>query len=145
MDLILFRYLHFISIFGVVACLISEYCLLQNEMSGNEIKRIFKIDGLYGFFALTIVAAGLILWFSVGKPAEYYTKNPIFHAKVGLYVIVGLLSLYPTRFLWKYRKASDVEIINVPKNLKRVIAIELIILFLIPLLAALMAQGIGLK
>lgn len=143
MSLVLLRYLHFISIFAVVGCLVAEYLLLEKKMTGTQIKRVFKIDGIYGFFALVIVAAGLTLWFGVGKPPEYYTENPLFHSKVGLYIIVGLLSLYPTRFFWKYRKTDESDIVEIPGTLKKVIGIELILLFIIPLLAALMAQGIG--
>jgi len=112
-------------------------------MNVRQIKRLFKVDNIYGFFAIVIVAAGLTLWFGVGKPAEFYTKNPVFHAKIGVYIIVGLLSLYPTRFYWKYRKANEDEVIEVPGSLKKVIAAELILLFIIPLLATLMAQGVG--
>lgn len=146
MDLIIFvRYLHFISLFGVVACLVSEYCLIKQEMTAAEVKKVFKIDGLYGLMAILVVAAGLILWFGIGKPPEYYTKNPVFHIKVGLYIIVGLLSLYPTRFLWKYRKLDEQERVTVPGKIKKVIMVELIILFLIPLLASTMAQGVGIS
>ena len=141
---ILLRYLHFISLFGVIACLIAQYFLFQKEMERAQIKKVAKIDGLYGLLALTVVAAGLTLWFGVGKPAEFYTKNPVFHVKIGLYIVVGLLSLYPTRFLWKHRKVKDEQLVKVPVRIKQVIALELAILFLIPLLAALMAQGVGL-
>lgn len=143
MNLILLRYVHFISIFAVISCLVAEYILVQDKMNVQQIKRLFKIDGVYGFFALLVVGAGLVLWFGVGKPADFYTKNPVFHAKIGVYIIVGLLSLYPTRFFWKNRKIDDGVLIDVPAKIKKVIAFELALLFIIPLLATLMAQGVG--
>ena len=90
-------------------------------------------------------AAGLTLWFGgYGKPTEFYSQNPIFHLKLSLFVGIGLLSIYPTVFFIKNRKGLPDEKIRLPKSLFWMIRFELILLFLIPILAGMMAKGIGL-
>ena len=85
-------------------------------MSRYEIKRIPKIDGIYGLGAILVLVAGLLLWFAVGKPAQFYSRNWIFHTKLTMFVVLGLLSIYPTIFFLKNRKGDDLDTeITVPK------------------------------
>lgn len=137
------RYLHFISIFAIVGSLVSEHLLLKKEMTPVEIKRLARIDAVYGLAALTLLAAGLTLWFGgVGKPSEVYSKNWIFHTKVTLFAIIGLLSIYPTIFFIRNAKKEDASI-TIPSSIFWMLRMELLLLFIIPLLAGLMAKGVG--
>lgn len=141
---IFLRYIHFISIFVIVATLTAEHLLLKKQMTRSEISRIARIDALYGIAAVSLLAAGLTLWLgSYGKPAIYYNKNWIFHLKIGLFAAVGLLSVYPTIFFIKRRKGNPDEIVNIPVKIHWLIRIELILVAIIPLLAGLMARGAG--
>lgn len=137
------RYVHFLSIFFIIASLSAEYILLKKEMTRKEIRRLATIDGIYGLNALLLLAAGFSLWFWVGKPAEFYSKNWIFMTKLTLFIIVGILSIYPTVFFLRQRKGDQNETIQVPSKIKMVVRLELLILFSIPLLASLMSRGIG--
>lgn len=140
---ILVKYLHFLCIFGIVGALVSEHLLLKETMTRAQIKRLARIDGVYGLAALLLLAAGLTLWFGVGKPAEFYSKNYLFHTKVGLFVLIGLLSIVPTVFFLKNQKGDLTEEVKIPTHIKMLVRLELLILFIIPLLASLMAKGIG--
>lgn len=137
------RYLHFISIFAVVSCLVSQHLIIESQLSRKTIKRLWVIDAVYGAGAIVAVLAGLALWFWVGKPAEYYSKNWILHTKVGLFAVVGVLSLIPTRFFRSNKKGELSEMVSVPHYIKTIIRVELAVLFILPLLAALMANGKG--
>ena len=137
------KYFHIIFIFGVVSTVVAEHLLLKEQMTRQEVRRVAILDGIYGACAIALLAMGLLMWFVLGKPAEYYNVNWIFHLKVGLFVVVGLLSIVPTRYLLKNRKGDQQEVIAVPKSIKMIIRLELLLLFIIPLLATLMAQGIG--
>ena len=140
---ILLRYIHFISIFGIVGTLVSEHLLLKKEMTRLEIKRLSRIDAIYGLAALTLLGAGLTLWFSgVGKPTIYYSKNWIFHLKITCFAIIGLLSIYPTIFFIKNRGDQN-DLVKVPAIIFWLLRFELLLLFIIPLLAGLMARGVG--
>ncbi len=138
-----FKYLHFISIFAIVSALVAEHLLLKPQLQRAEIARLAKIDAVYGIAALTLLFAGLMLWLKVGKPADFYTYNWIFHIKLAAYIAIGLLSIYPTIFFMKNRKGALDELVSIPKLLIWCIRIELILLFLMPLAATLMARGVG--
>jgi putative membrane protein len=141
---IILRYFHFISIFAIVGSLVSEHLLLKKELTRAEIGRIARIDAVYGIAALTLLCAGLTLWFSgVGKPAIYYSKNWIFHLKITCFATIALLSIYPTIFFIKNSKGNPAEIVAIPKVIFWLMRFELLLLFVIPLLAGLMAKGIG--
>jgi putative membrane protein len=141
---IFLRYLHFISIFAIVSSLVSEHLLLKKELTRKEISRLARVDAVYGIAALTLVTVGLTLWLgSIGKPSVWYSKNWIFHTKITLFAMVGLLSIYPTVFFIRNRKGNPDEKVIVPKIIFWMLRFELLLLFIIPLLAGLMARGIG--
>ncbi len=141
---IILRYVHFVSIFAIVGSLASEHLILKKELTRAEIGRLARIDAVYGIAAVTLLIAGLTLWLgSVGKPAVYYTKNWVFHTKLTLFLMVGLLSIYPTIFFIKNRKGNFEEIVAVPKIIFMMLRMELLLLLIIPLLAGLMSRGVG--
>jgi len=138
------RYFHFISIFTIVGTLVSEHMLLKKELTRAELGKLARIDAVYGIAAVVLVTVGLTLWLgSFGKPSIYYTKNWIFHTKLTCFILVGLLSIYPTVFFIKNRKGNQSESVTIPKSIFWMLRLELTLLFIIPLLAGLMSRGIG--
>ncbi len=137
------RYLHFLSLFIMASAMVAELVLFKPQMTRQELRRLVAMDAVYGTSVIIVVAAGLTLWFGLGKPAEFYTQNWIFHLKVGLFVVIGLLSIYPSVFFMKNRKGEPLDMIQMPKSIQSIIRLELALLFLIPLLATLMASGVG--
>lgn len=141
---IFLRYLHFISIFAIVGSLVSEHLLLKKSMTRAELARLARIDAIYGIAAVTLLAAGLTLWLGgVGKPTEFYSKNWIFHIKITLFAAIGILSIYPTIFFIKNRKGHHEDVVSIPGKIFWMLRFELLLLFIIPLLAGLMAKGVG--
>jgi putative membrane protein len=141
---LLLRYFHFISIFAIVGSLVSEHLLLKPELTRAELKRLSRIDAVYGIAALTLLGVGLTLWFSgAGKPSVYYSKNWVFHLKITLFTIIGLLSIYPTIFFIKQSKGEPTERVSIPKAIFWILRFELLLLFVIPMLAGLMSRGVG--
>lgn len=141
---LLLRYLHFISIFGIVGTLVSEHLLLKPKMTRSEIGRVAKIDSIYGLAAVLLLTVGLTLWLGgFGKPSEWYSKNWIFHTKLTCFLLIGLLSIYPTVFFIKNRKGDANEVVSIPKSILMMIRLELTLLFIIPLLAGFMSRGVG--
>jgi len=143
-ELILFRYLHFIGVFAIVGAIFAEQFMVSRTMLRSEIKRISIVDAIYGFGAVTVLIAGITLWFWVGKPAAFYSKNWIFHTKLTLFLLMGILSIFPTIFFMKNKGANDPgKIIEVPFYIILLIRLELVIIIIMPLLATLMSIGIG--
>lgn len=144
MTYILFRYLHLIAVLVLAGALIIENLAISPRLSRAEVRSLLRVDAAYGISAALVLTLGLLLWFVVGKPASFYSLNPVFHAKVGLFVLVGLLSIYPTLFLLRQRRSTE-ESVEIPPLLILTLRIELLLLLVIPVLAFLMARGIGLS
>ncbi len=104
------KWVHFACIFAIVSSIVGEHLLLKEQMTRKEIYRLSRLDAIYGVSAIVLLAAGMTLWFGLGKPAEYYSLNWIFHLKIGLFVVVGLLSIYPTVFFMQHRKGYEGEL-----------------------------------
>jgi putative membrane protein len=141
---IIVKYFHFIGIFGMVSALFAEQILVKKEVSRAVIKKLARIDLMYGMSALVALATGLLQWFVVGRAAELFSRNWIFHTKLTLFVGALILSIIPTIYFIKNRKGgSDDDILKVPAKVKVIIMLEMIAIFIIPLLAILMSRGVG--
>ncbi|MEQ8954736.1 MAG: DUF2214 family protein [Gammaproteobacteria bacterium] len=139
----LFRYLHFLAIIGLVGALVIENMAIKRSITGEDARNLARVDAVLGISATAVLLFGVVLWLWVGKPPEFYSENPLFWAKLALFGVVFLLSVYPTVFFLRHRKGERDTII-VPVAVLRLIRAELILLPMIPLLAFLMARGIGL-
>lgn len=137
------RYFHFIGILVLFSAVFAELVIMQKSISNLTLRRLSIIDAIYGISAVVVLAAGFLLWFVWGKAAAFYSNNPIFWLKIGLFTVVGILSAWPTIFILKNRKRHNEADIKVPTYILHIIKIELLLLLLIPLLAVLIAQGIG--
>jgi Predicted membrane protein len=135
------RYFHFLGIFAMFALLTVQHMLLKGQVAAGGMKKIAIIDAAYGASALVVLLCGLGLWLWVGKPAGFYSHNWVFHTKVTLFVVVGILSIFPTLFILKNRKKTTT--VDVPKYIVMLVRFELLLLCIIPLLAVLMANGVG--
>ncbi|MDZ4191685.1 MAG: DUF2214 family protein [Pseudomonas sp.] len=141
-------YLHFLSIFALFALLSIEHVLFKAPLDLSRARSLMITDLVYGICAGLVLATGVarVLWF--GKGATYYMGNSLFHAKLGLFILVGLLSILPTVVFIKWRKTVKAGQVPAPsaRQVRLVtwsIRIELLLLLVIPLLATLMARGYG--
>ena len=141
-------YLHYISLMLLFATLFTEHLLLKPNLSVKQAKSLVVTDSLYGLSAVTVLVTGLLRLIYFGKGVSFYMKNPYFHTKLTLFIIVGLLSIWPTRQILSWRKGlkndqapslNDAKI----KKLQMFVRVELLLVLLIPLLAVLMARGYG--
>src|SRR3546814_6213195 len=76
---------------------------------------------------------------------DFYLHNPWVHAKVGAFVLVGLVSIWPTvRFLrWRKALKADPAFLPAPAevgSLQRIVRFELALVAVIFVLAAAMAR-----
>ena len=137
--------LHHLFVFALVARLASEAMLLRGPVDGATIQRIAKVDAGYGAVAGLLLVIGLLrVWFGV-KGHDFYLHNPWFHAKLGAYVLVGLLSILPTVTFLRWRKAlrADPSFTPGADRLGRarvVVHLQLAAIALIFVLAAAMAR-----
>lgn len=141
-------YLHFVAIFLLFALLVLEHQLFRLPLNFKRARSLFRVDLAFGIAAGVVLVTGAARAMRYGKGLDYYLNNSFFHAKLGLFVVVALLSIYPTVTFLKWRpalKAGQIPTIspNHARLVKLVIRIELLALLTLPLLAALMARGLG--
>ena len=142
MDDTLIRYAHFLGIMLLTAMLVAQNLLLSRQLPRSELRRLLLLDRVYGLAAMVILAAGLMLWLMVGKPPEFYSANPLFHAKLGLFGVVAMMSLFPTVALLRLQRQPG-EVLVVSPSILRIKRLELALLIIFPLLAVLIAKGVG--
>jgi putative membrane protein len=139
-------YVHYLSFMLAFGALAVESQTLKKDISLEDAWRLVIADTIYGLSATTVLITGILRVLYFGKGQDYYLSSPIFYTKVGIFVIVGLLSLYPT-FLFiswiktlRDRQPPNLELSKV-QILSWMIRGELIGLVLIPLFATLLARG----
>ena len=142
-------YVHYLSFMLCFGALVLERRLIRPNPDRGQATAMVITDIVYGVAALTLLLSGILRVIHFGQGSEFYTQNPLFWWKVGLYLSVGGLSLYPTvtYILWaiplrngELPKVSE----TLAKRLGWIINIELMGFASIPLMATLMARGVGL-
>ena len=142
-------YVHYLSFMLCFAALVVERRLIRPDPDRRTATVMVVTDVIYGMAALALLVSGILRVLYFGQGSEFYTTNPLFWWKVGLYLSVGGLSLYPTitYVLWAIPLRKG-ELPKVSEALASrpgwIINIELVGFALIPLMATLMARGVGL-
>jgi putative membrane protein len=143
-----FAFLHHIAAFALVSAISAEFLLIREELTLRGARKILFADMVVGIAAATVLVAGLLRVFFFEKGADYYAHNAFFIAKVSLFIVVALLSIYPTREFLSWRKSLNegrLPAVAADKlqSIRGIIHLELAGIALILLCAALMAKGIG--
>ncbi len=141
-------FLHHLAAFSLVAALAVEFILIRGELNLGTARKLRLVDMVFGVSAGVVLVIGLLRVFYFEKGASYYLHSAPFIAKLSLFVIVGLLSIYPTvEFLsWsKSLKQGRMPALTERKiaSIRSVIHWELAAVVVIILCAALMAKGVG--
>lgn len=140
-------YLHFAAIFAMIWFLAKEWTLLRAGTDGLDTERLAKADAGYGAVAVLVLLTGAARAVFGLKGWSFYAHNPAFHAKVGLFVLVGLLSIAPTLAFLRWRRARRADAAwLVPateyRRARRWVMIELHLIALIPFAAVVMSRGL---
>ncbi|MBU8974771.1 DUF2214 family protein [Lysobacter sp. MMG2] len=143
--------LHHLLVFGLIAMLVAEASLLRGTLDRQVLQRLAGIDMGYGICAMLLIVVGIARVAFGIKGHDFHLHNPWFHAKVGAFLLVGLLSVLPTVRFLRWRKALAANPIYVPDaaeiaKLRGIVRFELLLLAAIFVLAAAMARhgGLGL-
>jgi putative membrane protein len=144
----LFAFLHHAAAFLLVAVVMVELVLLRGELTLASARTLLRMDAVYGASAGILLIVGFVRVFQTEKGADYYFHSGPFLVKLALFILVGLLSIVPTVKFLGWRKAlqagqSPSLDDAMRRRLRTIIHIELTLLFIIMLCAALMARGIG--
>jgi len=141
-------FLHHLAAFTLVAALAVEFVLIRGELTVRTARKLQLVDMVFGMSSGVVLVVGLLRVFYFEKGASYYFHSAPFVAKLSLFAMVGLLSIYPTREFvsWgKSLKQGQMPALTDRKiaSIRSVIHWELAGVVVIILCAALMAKGVG--
>lgn len=140
--------LHWWAVFLLITTLVGEKVLISGVADARTVRRLSRYDLAYGLAALLVLVAGFVRATHGAKGWAFYADNPMFWIKIGLFVLIGLMSIAPTMSFRQWRKSlvgrpgAVIEAARVV-SVRRWIDLELTLLALIPVAAAMMARGIG--
>lgn len=142
-------YVHYLSFMVCFAALVVERWLIRPNPERKSTVVMVLTDVVYGVAGLSLLVSGIFRVLYFGQGTDFYTANPLFWCKVGTYLAVSALSLYPTityiRWFFSLRRGEDLQVSDsVANRLRMTINIELLGFTLTPMLATLMARGVGL-
>jgi putative membrane protein len=134
---------HHLAVFSLFAILAAEATLLSAPLSTGRLQVLGRVDGLYGLAAAIALTAGGLRAVYGAKGWDFYSANPVFWSKLGLFVVIGLISIVPTVRIIGWRKTSTPVADGARLATRKLVVVQLVALFALPMLAALMARGIG--
>ena len=141
-------YLHLLAILTMVVFIASEAALCRVEwLNAAVVERLAKVDLVYGIAAVAVLATGVArTWWGVKGTAWYWT-NPLLHVKLTLFIVIGVVSIFPTLTYIRWRKAlrtsgalpAEAEI----RKTRKLVMVQAHLLAVIPLVAVFLARGFG--
>jgi putative membrane protein len=138
-------YLHFAAIFTLIWFLAKEWTLLRGGAANVDIERLARADAGFGMAAGAVLLTGALRAAYGIKGWAFYAQNPAFHLKIGLFVLVALISIAPTLKFMRWRKAwRGNAAFRVPEaewsSMRRIVIVEMHLIALIPLAAVIMSR-----
>ncbi|MDB5986967.1 MAG: hypothetical protein JWR16_2020 [Nevskia sp.] len=138
-------YLHFLSIIATAATLVAEAVLLRPSLIAQSGRWLARVDIAYFVAVIAAIASGFSRAIWGAKGWEFYAHNPAFRCKLGLFIVIGLVSIPPTLQFMRWARAFRGDpAYMVPaaelKRARRFVLIELHLLALLPLFAVMMSR-----
>lgn len=139
---------HFIAFFGLASALTLQIALVRPSPDMDTAKRIQRADRAYGLMAVLLLIFGFLRVFYFEKGADYYFSNIYFLAKLAVFIIVGLVSIYPTITYLRWSREikqgvaptfSETDSIR----LRKFLHYQLIGIGIVTFCASMMAKGFG--
>ncbi|HEY1630753.1 MAG TPA: DUF2214 family protein [Rhizomicrobium sp.] len=139
---------HHLLIFALAAVLAFEIGAIKPGMSAADLRRTGGVDAWYGILAGLIIVVGFARANFAAKGWTYYSHNHFFWAKIAAFAVVGILSIWPTIALIRWRRIAKTDTDFAPsdaqvRSVRRLLWAEVFFFALIPVFAAAMARGFG--
>ena len=144
----LLAYAHLLAILTLVVFISSEAALCRPEwMNAKVVERLGKVNIIYAVAAVAVLLTGIArTWWGM-KGAGWYWTNGLFHLKLTMFVLVGLISIKPTLTFARWRKVlkttgaspSEEEV----RKARKWVMVQAHLIALIPLVAVFLARGFG--
>jgi putative membrane protein len=138
-------WIHYVAIMLMMASLLGEHLTLKPEMALAQARTLQRLDVVYGASATLVLVTGVMRIY-LEKGTTYYLHNGPFHALLSVFVVVALLSIYPTVVFLRWRadtrtgRGQQLAPARF-RRLQMILRTELALLLLAPLFATWMAHG----
>lgn len=141
-------YLHLLAILTMVVFISSEAALCRVQwLNAAVVERLAKVDRIYGIAAIMVLVTGVARTVWGVKGTSWYWTNPLLHVKLTLFIVVGVVSIFPTLTYLRWRKAlratgslpTEAEILKT----RKMVMVQAHLIALIPLIAVFLARGFG--
>ena len=144
----LMAFLHHVAAFATVSALAVEVALFKPPLSLPQARRLQRTDNIFGAAAGAVLVIGMLRVAYFEKGPSYYWHDTFFIAKFTAFLIAALISIYPTVvFLaWSRSLKAGIAPEISPERVRSVrlcLMLELTLILVILLCAALMARGFG--
>lgn len=141
-------YLHFSAIFILFAFLTTQAILIRGPLDERAIRLIGRTDLWYGASSLLVLLTGFLRLGLGAKGADFYLNSWPIYLKVGLFLAVGFMSVYPTLAYIRWRRALDHDsewrvADGEHKRIRKIVMAEIHLASLIPIFAVIMSRGLG--
>lgn len=134
---------HHLLIFGIFGVVCAELITLRPGIGAVEVKRLAGVDIWYGVLAGLVVVVGFCRAVFAAKGWAYYSHNLFFWAKIGTFVLIGLLSIAPTVAFIRWRGKGLVPDEAQVTGARRWLWAEFVLFAPLLAFAAAMARGFG--
>lgn len=133
----LLRIVHLLAALTLAMAIVIPALAAGTRLGQEERQGLRRMLAVQGAAAGVTGIAGALLWLGTGRPAVFFSDNPLFHAKLGLFALLVLLALPLLRALYGSTAA------RLPRAVIFCIRLQTLVLLAIPVLAWMMARGIG--
>ncbi len=140
-------YAHFVAILSLVVFITSEAALCRPEwLNAAVVRRLGRLDLLYLGAAVAVLLTGLARTYWGMKGGGWYWQQPLLHAKLTLFAVIGLISLKPTFAFIRWRRQleasgalpGEAEV----RSVRRLIMVQAHLMLLLPLAGSWLARGV---
>ena len=143
--------LHLLALGLGLGAVIARGTALRESPSNAALRRAFRSDTTWGFAALLWIVTGVWrLVEGIEKPTSYYLANPVFHAKMGLFLAILLLEIWPMLTLMRWRRtfsagesAERLMTRGAGKRIATISHIEALLVIAMVFVAVALARGFG--
>lgn len=141
-------YLHFTAIFALFSFLTAQAVLIRRELDLGTIRILGRVDIWAAGAAFAALATGMLRMGLGAKGADFYLSSWPFYVKIGLFIVVGLMTIKPTLTYIRWRRESEHDPAwKVPaeeqRRIRKRLMAEVHLAAFIPLFAVIMARGLG--
>ena len=141
-------YLHYMAIFILFAFLTVQAMVLRGPLDRQAVRLLGRADLWYAGSAIAALATGMVRAGAGAKGGDFYFSGWPIYVKIAIFVAVGLMSIKPTLTFIRWRRAYEQDPSwTVPADeharTRKIVMAEVHLAALIPLVAVIMARGLG--